>query len=151
MAAPKGNKFAIGNMGKPKMFKTPEELEVYIESYFDKCDSNEDVFITKDGIQKHVKQPEPYTIEGLALHLDCDMDTLLNYEKREGYEEYFGAIKRAKLRIQKDKIVRGLTNRSNPTVTIFDLKINHRYKDKTEIDITSGGDKIQPITGVTVK
>ena len=37
MAAPKGKKFAIGNKGKPKLFKTPEDLQNSIDEYFKKC------------------------------------------------------------------------------------------------------------------
>lgn len=40
MAAPKGNKFALGNSGKPKEFDSPEQLEEFINDYFDKIDNN---------------------------------------------------------------------------------------------------------------
>ena len=68
-----------------------------------------------------------------------DRDTLLNYEKKTGYEEYFGTIKKAKLKIQKNKVERGLDGDSNPAVSIFDLKNNHGYKDKTEVEQTNKG------------
>tara|TARA_R110000782_G_scaffold8498_1_gene27722 strand:+ start:715 stop:1227 length:513 start_codon:yes stop_codon:yes gene_type:complete len=129
--------FVIGNYASAKKWKSPEELQEAIDVYYLECETNE-VHTSKDG----TKIFEPYTIEGLALVLDCDMDTLLNYEKKEGYEPYFGTIKRAKLKIQKQKLVNGYVGLSNSTLTIFDLKNNHGYKDKTETDVTSKGNEL---------
>ena len=137
MAAPKNNKYALGNSGKPKMFNSPDDMYIQIQEYFKQCDKN----VLKEDRDGN-KTTEPYTIEGLALCLGCDTDTLLNYEKKEGYEEYFGTIKEAKLRIQKQKVINGLTGVSNSTITIFDLKNNHGYKDKTETDLTTKGESI---------
>lgn len=114
-----------------KLWKTPEDLKVEIEAYFDKCDINQ-VHETKEGKPIY----EPYTVEGLALALNCTHQTLLNYERAEGYEPYFEAIKMAKLRIQQQKVINGMTGKSNPTITIFDLKNNHGYKDKQEVEST---------------
>ena len=133
MAAPKGNKFAIGNSGKPKTWQTVEELQADIDEYFKECDSVTRLVYDKPKQQTvEIPSPLPYTVEGLAECLDCDMDTLLNYEKRKGYEEFFGTIKKAKLKIQRNKLERGLIGLSNPAVTIFDLKNNHGYSDKSE-------------------
>ena len=54
-----------------------------------------------------------------------------------GYEPFFSTIKKAKLRVQRQKVVNGLVGLSNPTITIFDLKNNHGYKDKQEVDNTN--------------
>jgi len=134
--------FVIGNYASAKKWKTQEELQEAVDAYFQECDNNE-VHVSKDGTRIF----EPYTVEGLALVLDCDMDTLLNYQKKEGYEPYFGTIKRAKLKIQKQKLINGYVGLSNSTLTIFDLKNNHGYKDKNETDLTSNGKNINiPIT-----
>lgn len=135
MAAHKKNKFAIGNSGKPKNWKTPEELQKDIDKYFTECDDR--IYKVYDKVKQTVVEIQkqiPYTIEGLCETLDCDRDTLLNYEKKDGYEEFFGTIKKAKLKVQRNKVERGLDSESNPAVTIFDLKNNHGYKDKTEVD-----------------
>ena len=89
----------------------------------------------------------PYTIEGLCEVLECERHTLLNYEKKKGYEEFFTTIKKAKLKVQRNKLERGLDSESNPAVTIFDLKNNHGYKDKTETE-HSGNINIPPIKWV---
>jgi hypothetical protein len=143
MAAPKGNKFAIGNSGKPKQWQTVEELKADIDQYFQECDSFvRTVYDKRKQETVEVSSPIPYTIEGLADTLDCDRDTLLNYEKKKGYEEFFGTIKRAKLKIQRNKVERGLMGIAPAATTIFDLKNNHGYKDESKFDHTSGGEKI---------
>ena len=127
MAAPKGNKFAVGNSGRSKLFESVEELSNKLDAYFEKCDEN---VLRVDAQGNNIT--EPYTIEGIALELGCDRDTLLNYEKAKGYEEFFGSIKEAKLKVQKQKVINMLVGLSNSTGSIFDLKNNHGYKDKTE-------------------
>jgi hypothetical protein len=144
MGAPKGNKFAIGNSGKSKKWETPEDLQSAVDMYFEKCDNRVvQVYVKAQQALVDMKRPIPYTVEGLCELLECDRDTLLNYEKMKGYEEYFGIIKRAKLKIQRDKMERGLDGDSNPAVTIFDLKNNHGYKDKQEHQL-SGEVNVNP-------
>ena len=132
MAAPKNNKFALGNSGLSKRFQSAEDMQLAIDSYFNECDGN---ILKMDKYGNATK--EPYTIEGLAEALGFkETDSLLNYEKEEGYEEFFGTIKKAKLKIQRNKVVNLLAGISNPAGSIFDLKNNHGYKDKQEIDQT---------------
>lgn len=136
MPAPKNNTFAIGNSGKPKKWETPEELQQDIDDYYDKCDNNKVQIVHKEtGALIDVPKPIPYTVEGLCEVLGCCRETLLNYEKQEGYEEFFSTIKRAKNKIARNKIERGLMGDSAASVTIFDLKNNHGYRDRTESDI----------------
>ena len=137
MAAPKGNQFAIGNSGRDKKWDSVDTLQKDINDYFESCDKNL-VFAghKSDGTEIFKAKPLPYTVEGLCESLECDRDTLLNYQKTEGYEEFFGTIKRAKNKIQRQKVENGLLGDSNATITIFDLKNNHGYKDKTEVETT---------------
>lgn len=137
MAAHKGNKYAIGNSGKEKFFSTPEEMSVAINNYFEECDNRiREVYIKSKQEIEHIKDPKPYTIEGLCVCLGITRDTLLNYEKKEGYEEYFDIVRHAKLKVQQNLIERGLEGSNNPTVTIFVSKNNFGYKEKTEQEIT---------------
>lgn len=132
--------FKIGNDGRSKKWETPEELQKDIDAYFDWCDNNPIKQIHNSQIDPSTKKPliydvqRPYTIEGLCVFLECDRLTLLNYEKREGYEPFFNTIKKAKMKIQQNKVERGLTGNAPASITIFDLKNNHGYKDKQEID-----------------
>lgn len=147
MAAPKGNKFAIGNSGKPKKWQTVEELQSDIDDYFKECDEHKQMMFVKSiGEEIQVSMPLPYTIEGLAEALDCDRDTLLNYQKQEGYEEYFGTIKRAKMKIQRNKVERGLMGVAPASTTIFDLKNNHGYKDEDTTNL-----KVQELPSLKVE
>lgn len=41
--------------------------------------------------------------------------------------------------------VGGLRNKLNPAMTKFNLINNYQWKEKTETDVTSGGEKIAPI------
>lgn len=146
MAAPKGNKFAVGTSKREKQFATVKELQSAIDEYFNLCDDNTiEVYDKSSQSIKEMKHPIPYTIEGLCEVLDCDRMTLLNYEKQTGYEVYFDTIKKAKLKIQRNKVERGLSGLSNPAVSIFDLKNNHQYKDQTDSNVNMSGESIQII------
>lgn len=133
-----------GKPGAKRIFETPEELQEQIDSYFAECDKNV-ILVTE-----RAKVTEPYTVEGLSLVLGCDRDTLLNYQKKKGYEEFHDIVERAKMRIQRQKVVRGLTGLSNPSVTIFDLKNNSGYSDKQEHDHTTNGESINKVTPIVL-
>jgi hypothetical protein len=66
--------------------------------------------------------PIPYTVYGLADFLDCDADTLLNYQTKDSYSVI---IARAKHKILTDKVVRGLDGKSNPAITKLLLGYNY--------------------------
>lgn len=101
--------------GRPLKFKTPEEIETKAKEYFKMCDETN----------------RPYTITGLAIALDTDRQTLINYEERE---EYFDTIKKVK-QIVENYAEEKLFNGSNTAGVIFNLKNNYsNWKDKQEID-----------------
>src|SRR5690606_33171622 len=79
-------------------------------------------------------QKEPFTISGLAVFLETDRKTLLNYEERE---EFFHTIKSAKARIEYFT-EKQLYNSSakNMTGIIFNLKNNYGWQDKQEVEQT---------------
>jgi len=107
--------------GRPLKFQSVEELEQKVADYFAECDSK--------NIETLVK---PYTITGLAYALGCDRDTLLNYEQKE---EFFGTVKKAKLKIH-SWTEEYLFTGKNQTGAIFNLKNNYGWKDKTESETT---------------
>lgn len=125
----------MGNDVACKRWETPEDMQTDIQKYFDECINNTIEKLDSNGNKVTIKRPIPLTIEGLCDTLDCDRMTLLNYQKAKGYERFFDTIKRAKNKIQRNKLERGLTGDSNSAVTIFDLKNNHDYKDRTEQSI----------------
>ena len=87
--------FDFDNKGRGKKWETPEELQEEIDQYFQTCDQHTVEEFLFGKIQE-VKKPRPYLIEGLCVSLEVGRKTLLNYEKREGYEPFFHVIKKAK-------------------------------------------------------
>lgn len=55
------------------------------------------------------------------------------------------SIKKIKSILEKRINLGGLTNKLNPTMTIFNLKNNYGWKDKKETDLTTGGEPIQSL------
>ena len=83
---------------------------------------------------------EPYTVTGLALALDVDRRTLLNYSEKD---EFFPTIKKAKLRVE-NYLEKRLINDSSTTGIIFNLKNNYDWRDKQEIE-HSGNLKLEDV------
>jgi hypothetical protein len=125
MAAPKGNKNAIGNNGgRPALFKTPDELQLKVDEYFN-GGAHKKQYPTAVGI---VEIPV-YTISGLAYFLGfTSRSTFYEYENKI---EFSDNIKKAKLRIEMS-YEETLQDKA-PTGAIFALK-NMGWSDKTEID-----------------
>lgn len=100
--------------GRPLKYKTPEELQQAIDSYFAQCDDK-----------------NPPLISGLAYHLEMTTESLRNYQERD---EFFAIVKRAKQRVEiaVEKNLHG----SACTGSIFWLKNNAGYRDKTEQELT---------------
>lgn len=102
--------------GRPLKFETPEKLWEKAKQYFDKTPDTQ------------------WLITGLALHLDVDRVTLLNYEKRD---EFFSTIKKMKTMVESsyEKTLRKRGNAGD----IFGLK-NFGWTDKREVDHTTKGE-----------
>jgi hypothetical protein len=157
--------------GRPLKFKTAKELQKKIDAYFKECDRNEDTRIWKHGetaiegkneicmdcennikdrfgrpsrgcklVSGELKLPIDYTITGLALALDTSRQTLVEYEAKD---EFIDAIKKAKLRVE-NSYEHSLREKGR-SGDIFALK-NFNWKDKSEQDITSDGEKIEGVT-----
>lgn len=116
--------------GRPLKFKDIEGLQKEINKYFDDCDNRQRKEVTKNGDVIYVPAPRPYTVTGLALALETNRETLINYENRD---EFFDTIKNAKLKCENfaeeslwtEKIAAGV---------IFNLKNNYGWKDKVEVE-----------------
>ena len=98
--------------GRPPKYKTKEELQEKIDEYFNECDRNN----------------EPYTVTGLAMALDVDRKTLINYSEKD---EFFHTIKKAKVKLE-NYLEKRLINDSSTSGIIFNLKNNYGWKDKQE-------------------
>lgn len=124
MAAPKGNLFWMNRTrsGRAKDWTDVEEMQNAITKYLS---------------DTHIKGLFP-TVEGLARTLGFwDTDSLLNYQKEQGYEDFFGTIRQAKLYIQEYKVSNLISGNGSAAGLMFDLKNNHGYKDKSQVDFAS--------------
>jgi hypothetical protein len=115
MSAKKGNQYAKGNKGGPgrePIYKTPGEMQKWIDDYFNK-----------------EKIP---TIPGLAYHLGfADKKSLIDYE---GKQDFLFPVKRAKLKIEAFNAKELHREKGNITGVIFTLK-NLGWKDAQDIDL----------------
>lgn len=124
-------------MGRPLKFETPEEMQIAIDNYIEECKNNtRQVYDKKQQLVINMGAPIPLTIEGLAVTLGVDRQTLLNYQKKE---DFFGIIKETKDLILQNQVEMALTGASDKTMTIFMLKNNQGYADKTEVHQTGEG------------
>lgn len=105
--------------GRPLKF-TPEELQSRVTEYL---------------------AGERVTLAGLAFHLGIDRQTLYNYAERD---EFFDIIKTAREAVEA-RYEERLIYEGQPTGVIFALK-NMGWKDKTETDVTTGGNPIDMST-----
>jgi len=117
-------------VGKPLIFKTPQDLQNAIDIYFDDCKNHTKQVIDKTGKLIDLKDPLIPCIAGLAYAMGVDRQTVYNYADRD---EYFDIIKKARDYIF-SLLEEGLTNSTiNPTGKIF-LAKNYGYIDKQVIE-----------------
>lgn len=103
----------MSKVGRPKIFNDVKEVEEKINAYFNYCEEKE----------------KPYTMSGLAYYLGISRQTLVNYSNQD---QFFYTIKKARDRVQMQLEENALSNKANPTFTIFNLKNNFDWKDKIE-------------------
>lgn len=120
-------------VGRPPIFKTPEEMDKAINEYFDFCDNKtKEIHSDKLG-DMIVPDPEPYTMSGLAYHLGMDRRTLVDYAEKT---EFLPTIKRARERVEMD-VERRMNGKDTFTAgLIFNAKNNFGWKDKSEVENT---------------
>lgn len=109
--------------GRPLKFKTVKILQTKIDKYFKECE----------------EKGKPLTITGLAVALNTTRETLLDYENY--HKKYSDTIKKAKQICQR-YVDEYLFTGKNTAGAIFNLLNNYGWKQKTEIDHTSKGEKI---------
>lgn len=113
--------------GRPLKFKSVEELQKKIDAYFKKTAKDE------------------WTITGLAMALDTWRSVLIDYgsglyDKED--REFSYTVKKAKQKVENGYEID--LKKSGRSGTIFALK-NFDWKDKTETDLTTQGEKITGI------
>ena len=126
----------MGKVGRPKIFNDVKEVEEKINAYFNYCEEKE----------------KPYTMSGLAYYLGISRQTLVNYSNQD---QFFDTIKKARDRVQMQLEENALSNKANPTFTIFNLKNNFDWKDsnevKTNVEITKVDELLNEIKNSSLK
>lgn len=157
MAAPKGNKFALGNTGgRPPIHTDPEHLDNLVQDYFEWIqgefiESEKEILLSDGSVKKSkeiewIRHPEPPTVTGLSLHLGfCNKSSLYDYSNKD---EFSNSIKRAISRIEKHHEI-AIAKGDKCTGNIFALK-NFGWKDKSEIDHTTNGKDLSNSLEVTI-
>ena len=121
--------------GRPRKFQSVEAMVEKIEAYFLKCDARTKEIVVGPHTNRQIKtvdMPEPYTIQGLAVALDLTTKNLLDYEERD---EFCSTVKRAKATIEANKVLHMLDGDGFGAGYIFDLKHNHGWTDKSQLDV----------------
>ena len=130
--------------GRPRKYTKAEQMQYKIDKYFESCfiaarDERGNIMRDYDG-KVIMRQIRPFTITGLALALDMDRRSLINYSKDE---EFFPTIKKARLKIE-NYLEESLITGGNSTGVIFNLKNNYGWNDKQEIE-HSGTVKLEDV------
>ena len=153
--------------GRPLKFQSVAELKDKIETYFNTCDPHTEprrveAGVKNDGttnwiVREVMTEQRPYTILGLARALKTTRETLIDYESGkyddrddtdESGEKFSDAIKDAKSRINEQVEERMMSGQAPGTASIFWLKNNAKWQDKSEVDHTSGGQPIKALVEI---
>lgn len=123
-------------MGRPPKYKTPEEMQDIIDLYFLACRAHraDDAIILEVLgerellIVNDIEDVVP-TISGLAYTLGMSTEAFRNYEQKDNF---LATVKKAKQRVEMSLEQRLAGNAV--TGSIFSLKNNFGWKDKTETE-----------------
>ena len=101
--------------GRPRKYKTPEELKAKVDAYFTYC----------------TVQNKPKTMAGLAHALGMDRRSLINYKDRDEYKEILEEARR-ELEAYAEEVL--LSGGKNVAGVIFSLKNNYQWTDDRNIN-----------------
>lgn len=121
----------MAEVGRPPLFKDPEEVEALVQEYFEKGVKMRTVILGPPNARYEIQVPVP-TITGLAIYLGFESrQSFYDYESKP---EFSYTIKKARLFIENE--YEEMLQTGNTTGAIFALK-NFGWTDKQEIDQTN--------------
>lgn len=115
-------------VGAPPRFRTKAELIAIFEAW---------KLEFQDGGKLSDDIPD---VEGFCDYIDSYRDLFSEYAKKD---EFSDAIKRIKNWIYYKKKQLSMKGKMPPAIFIFDAINNAGYSNKTETDITTGGEKLE--------
>lgn len=150
MAAPIGNRFweLRSKHGRDKLFATPQLMWEAAVEYFKWCEDNpliEIDFRGKEVEQVELPKMRAFTIQGLCLYLDCNVQYFNDFQARikentsEIDKDFTAVITRIRETIYNQKFTGAAAGFLNPNIIARDLGLT----DKKDVDHTTGG---QPFT-----
>ena len=126
--------------GRPLLFKTVEDLQLAVDAYFVKGNAEDNIDFGEAWVELGDSEYQFMpTMSGLALALGVDRKTITNYANKQ---EFFPTIKKARNIVEQTLERRLYLN--NPAGTIFNLKNNFGWADKSEINIESPNGTMTP-------
>lgn len=151
MAAPKGNEYwkLAQNIGRPKLYKTPDELAEACKGYFRWVSENpmyeEVAFSGKDRIRKtSMKKMRAMSIGALCVFLGIHKSTFLDYESRE---EYSDVATRVRALIEMQQFEGASAGLLNPSIIARSLGLI----DKQDLTSDGKGIKQQVIEKIVIR
>lgn len=134
----KGEDDGFCNCGRPTKYTTDEDMVAKVEEYLEGCvDVERELdkgYAIKVNLPKRV---------GLANFLNVQEETLVNWG--EEHPQFLSALKKLDHLQQERLIDSGLSGDYNPTIAKLILSANHGMAEKTQQDITSGGEKLDSV------
>lgn len=133
-------------MGRPQEYK--EEFIEKVTEYLN-LKVDEEYQVTKysgeksEGYETKLRVKLP-TIEGFAKFIDVNKSSLYEWEKQ--FPDFSDALEKIRIEQQERLINMGLSGQYNSTIAKLILSSNHGMREKTETDVTTGGQPI-PIYG----
>lgn len=125
--------------GRPKKSSswTAKQLNDSAVYYFDKCDARTRTKVVKDGVVT-IKDPAPYTVEGLCNHLGITTVTFRDWCRRT--DSLGEKARMLRQRIAENRVTGALDGRQNASFARFMLTNNHAddYRERVEVENSVG-------------
>lgn len=136
--------------GRPPAYKTPEEMQIVIDDYFEKCEGKP--LLNDTGSPMFDKSGKvimigarPPTVTGLALALGFrSRQALINYQNKKSFVD---TVTRAKMQVEAYAEER-LYDRDGQRGAEFTLKYNFRWAEQPREDESTEGTGVVEITAV---
>lgn len=135
--------------GRPRKYSC-EEFRVAVERYFDSItsvvdvkDENGKLILNRLGEPiRHTIYFVPPSVSGICVALEIDRSTFDNYANDENHPEYGKVINWAKQLIRAYLEEELLTRRKGIQGVIFNLQNNFDWRDKREVELGEGAQKV---------
>lgn len=103
-------------VGRPRAFRTPDELKNLIGEYLEYLHENEGT---------------PFTLTGLAFFIGVNVDTLYEYRSKDDFSDVFAKI----YQYAHMQYEQGMLTSARPQGWIFALKNHFKWKDDRNINL----------------